>query len=109
MSITIYGDIHIHESKTTTNQSIRSTPEMKTVKNAVKERDKICQCCGKTDGGHLEAHHIFPLAKYPELATDEGNLISLCQKCHRTYHETYKGSENPTTLVKFINDYVGSY
>ena len=41
-----------------------------------------CRNCG-TSSGRLEAHHIKPLAEYPELAFDLDNGIPLCVHCHR--------------------------
>lgn len=37
-------------------------------RKAVIERDKVCMKCGCKN--NLEAHHIKPFAKYPELALD---------------------------------------
>lgn len=60
------------------------------------ERDKI-----------LEVHHIFPVSKYPSLASDEKNMITLCQHCHRKYHDSYDGSEGAETFAKYMRDYGG--
>ena len=49
-------------------------------RKAVIERDKVCMKCGCKN--NLEAHHIKPFAKYPELALDLRNGITLCKKCH---------------------------
>lgn len=57
---------------------------------------------GYWENGHLEVHHINPLAQYPKMATDDGNGIALCQKCHRKYHEEYKGNENAYTFALFL-------
>ena len=69
----------------------------------VKKRDKVCQNCGDSKT-QLEVHHIFPLAKYPELGTNELNGILLCQKCHHDYHEKYKGSEGAENFSKYLKD-----
>lgn len=40
-------------------------------------------------GRHVEAdtvHHVFPASKYPELAWDPRNLISLCSAEHNAMH-----------------------
>lgn len=40
-------------------------------------------------GRHIEAdtvHHVFPASKYPELAWDPRNLISLCAAEHNAMH-----------------------
>ena len=47
---------------------------------SVRKRDNhICQNCGKPA---KEAHHIFPKSKYPGLALNINNGISLCLFCH---------------------------
>lgn len=60
-----------------------------------KKREKIlrrdgylCQHC-KWYGKRTEAvtvHHIKHLEEYPELALEDDNLISLCNKCHNKEH-----------------------
>ena len=66
MTINVYGDVHIHldgEEGQKERPNIRTSPAMNTAKKKIKERDKICQCCGEGTA-HLEVHHIFPLAKH---------------------------------------------
>lgn len=48
--------------------------------------DYTCQICGKR-GGDLNAHHIKPFARYPELRTDLDNGITLCVDCHKKAHK----------------------
>ena len=45
------------------------------------------------------------IAKYPDLAADERNMITMCQSCHRKYHSVYEGSEGAETFAKYIRDY----
>ncbi|HEX2056746.1 MAG TPA: FAD-dependent thymidylate synthase [Actinomycetota bacterium] len=51
--------------------------------------DYTCQVaeCGKR-GGKLHAHHIVPVWLDSSLARDIGNLISVCDECHRRIHTT---------------------
>jgi len=58
---------------------------------AVKERDgKRCRFCGVTE--RLEAHHMIPVSKNPELSLDVRNGITLCHKHHRiAHHGKYDG------------------
>ena len=49
--------------------------------------DYVCQSCGKR-GGKLHAHHILPVWLRPERGRDLGNLISVCDLCHRSIHRT---------------------
>ena len=108
-NITINGDIIISINNNNTEkintQKIRKKLT-KPLKREIKKRDsKKCACCNKTFKNHLEIHHIMPISKYPELANDPKNLISLCQKCHTKYHEVYKKKEGASTLIKFIRKY----
>ena len=51
--------------------------------------DYTCQVdgCGRR-GGRLHAHHIVPVWLDPSLAREIGNLISVCDECHRRIHRT---------------------
>jgi thymidylate synthase (FAD) len=46
-----------------------------------------CQECGRR-GGKLHAHHIVPVWRDSAKARDIGNLISVCDSCHRAIHRT---------------------
>jgi len=49
----------------------------------VRDRDGICQICGKTkeqNGYGLDVHHV----NYVKEDSDERNLISLCHSCHKS-------------------------
>lgn len=87
--------------------TIRGSKAVSTAKKNVKSRDGCCMCCGDVPvNNHLEVHHLLPLSKYKELASDEGNMISLCQKCHKKYHEMYDlENTNAVTFSKFMKDY----
>jgi hypothetical protein len=68
------------------NKSDRTGRSMREWRESVFERDGyICQICCKK-GVYLEAHHIKPFAKYPELRFDVDNGITLCAKCHKKIH-----------------------
>ena len=52
----------------------------------------------------LEIHHILPISEYPSLALDCKNLITLCQKCHRKYHDKYDGNIGAESLIKYAGE-----
>lgn len=104
MYVNIDGDVHVHinEESRQLSKEMRNSTALSNVKKKVKSRDGKCKCCG-AESVPLEVHHIFPVSEYPELACDMGNMISLCQKCHRNYHEKYNKT-NPFTFTEFIKE-----
>lgn len=46
----------------------------------------VCQRClvkfGELNADNLEAHHIMPRSKYPELELDPDNIVILCKPCN---------------------------
>lgn len=68
------------------NHQARNTQELKNWRRAVYQRDNYtCQSCGvKGSRKHrLNAHHIKPFAKYPELRFEVSNGITRCEDCHK--------------------------
>ncbi len=51
--------------------------------------DYVCQSCG-VRGGRLHAHHLVPVWLDESVAQDVGNLVSVCDRCHRRIHRTYE-------------------
>jgi thymidylate synthase (FAD) len=49
--------------------------------------DYTCQSCFRR-GGRLHAHHILPVWLEPTRARQIGNLITVCERCHREIHAT---------------------
>lgn len=49
--------------------------------------DYTCQRC-RVRGGSLHAHHIAPVWLEPGRSRDVGNLITVCESCHRAIHRT---------------------
>lgn len=74
-------------------------------KKQVLEENTVCACCGYDD--HLEAHHIFNYADYPELRDDVTNGVVLCKWCHKKYHSKYPDECTPKTLIEFISNFGG--
>ena len=53
-------------------------------KGLVKIRDNYtCQICGLRDPEIMEVDHIKQRSKFPELALELNNLVTLCPNCHR--------------------------
>jgi len=107
IEIAVTGDVHIHTAETKKEISVHTIRTSNTVSNAkkrVKDRDKVCKCCGDIGiNGHLEIHHIFPVAAYKELAADESNMVTLCPSCHARYHNRYELEDvNPITFAEFL-------
>ena len=50
----------------------------------VRERDGRCQYCRSVD--LLEAHHVYPKSRYPDLRYLLDNGLTLCQPCHHRWH-----------------------
>ncbi len=63
----------------------------KFAKEIYKRDDWTCFDCGKK-GGTLNAHHLKPWSRYPQLAFDEMNIITLCLKCHASRHYQKKSN-----------------
>lgn len=65
------------------------------------ERDNYeCQHCKKRGqfSRARSVHHIRHLERWPELALDDDNLISLCEPCHNEQHPEKGMSEKRTLL-----------
>ena len=66
--------------------------------------DYLCQGCGQR-GGRLQAHHIAPVWIEPARARDIGNLITVCDECHRSIHRT---REAELSFMRRFADRIGS-
>lgn len=77
--------------------------EYKEWRIAIFERDNYtCQCCGKC-GGKLAAHHLESYRDNFELRTVLENGITLCEKCHRKFHNQYGyGNNTKEQLEEFL-------
>lgn len=62
---------------------------------AVKERDHFtCQVCRDDRGGNLVSHHINSYNKFPELRLLISNGITLCENCHKNFHNLFGHGNN---------------
>ena len=83
-------------------QDIRKSPEYQRWRREVKHRDEnTCRVC--TVQRNLHVHHIKPLEKYTEFATDLDNGITLCGNCHAFL----SGREENTNLQTIIEAFTG--
>ena len=64
-------------------------------KNYVNDRKEVfdkqqhrCPHCGKEVESYkdLEAHHVLPWCRFPELRDKKENLLLLCHRCHKEVH-----------------------
>jgi len=72
---------HWKGGHTPARQAMYASAEWRATARAVKRRDPVCRRCGSA--GRLEIHHITSFADAPLLATALGNVIRLCQPCHK--------------------------
>lgn len=65
---------------------------------AIKERDKVCQICSKSDG-ILNAHHIIP-KQFREFRFNLDNGILLCFQHHRGFK--YSAHQNAVWFSEWL-------
>lgn len=69
------------------NKKARASIEYKQWRRTVFVRDQFtCQKC-LTMHTYINAHHIKPFAKFPELRFEPTNGVTLCTACHRLTHK----------------------
>ena len=89
----------------------RNLPEIATWRKQVYERDNYtCQCCGDNKGGNLVAHHKNGYNWDKEHRTDVDNGVTLCEDCHKEFHEIYGyGDNTEEQYIEFlVNRYLGA-
>lgn len=70
-------------------------------RNKVYERDNYtCQCCGDNKGGNLNAHHLNGYHWFKEGRTDVNNGVTLCDECHKNFHDIYGYNNNTEEQYK---------
>ena len=84
----------------------RNSPQYKKWMKDVKDRDKVCQCCGSDK--NIDIHHIRPYSTHKKLRVDVNNGIALCELHHSAmvlggFHQTYGTRNNtPEQLLEYI-------
>lgn len=85
------------------NVRIRTSLYMKLAREACFERDDYtCRSCGRR-GGKLNAHHVWPFQRFPELKFEVSNLVTLCKECHHHFHKTAGGPVRIAIGPFFVN------
>jgi hypothetical protein len=64
-------------------------------KNVFERDGYTCQKCYKFKV-YLNAHHIKPWAKFPQLCYDVDNGLTLCEPCHRQMHKKLRKANMST-------------
>ena len=83
-------------------QDIRKSSEYQQWRREVRHRDEnTCRICAVQRNLHV--HHIKPLEKHTEFATDLDNGITLCGNCHAFL----SGKEENTNLQTIIEAFTG--
>jgi hypothetical protein len=95
---------HYIDGRTTENQKIRGTVEIKLWRKACMERDDFTCQKTKIRGGRLVVHHINNFADFSELRTSISNGITLSFDSHKEFHKKY-GRRNNTReqLLEFLS------
>ena len=85
----------------------RKYPEYYEWRRSVYERDDYtCQKCFEK-GGKINAHHIEAYSRDKDLRTAVSNGITLCEDCHKQYHEDFY--RNDATEESFLEYMRGEY
>lgn len=78
-------------------QSYIRTKKFDVVRQAVKERDEVCQCCGRTQEDIVNdqkitfnCHHRSYAHLFQSDEEEIGDCILLCSVCHRAIHAAKK-------------------
>lgn len=85
-------------------EQTRSSYVWQKKRKEIKERDHYL-CVYSLSKGRivyedLEVHHIIPLEERPDLAFEDGNLITLCQEVHERAERGEIGREELLELVR---------
>lgn len=88
----------------------RDTNAQKAWRMQVYERDGYtCQCCGDSNGGNLNAHHIVPYSRDKSIAWELHNGLTMCKSCHMSFHMQYGYTKcTAEDLELFIKEVRGS-
>lgn len=74
----------------------------------VYEKDNYtCVACGDNRGGNLNAHHLYSHNRYIDKRYDVNNGVTLCEACHKAFHDKYGYGDNAKEQFdEFINSVI---
>lgn len=87
----------------------RTYPEyLAFIKRTLARDNYTCQCCGNTESGNLEVHHLNGYNWCIKGRTDETNGVVLCKMCHKNFHQNFGvGNNTRKQYEKWIGRAVG--
>lgn len=74
-------------------------------KSVYKRDNYTCQCCGNIKNGDFNAHHLNGWNWDKEHRVDVNNGITLCEECHKEFHNLYGyGNNTKYQFEEFLNN-----
>lgn len=71
--------------------------------NVLKRDNCTCQICGLKDEEIIQADHIKPVSKYPELRLDIDNGRAICPNCHERKSIREKGNYKSNEITESVS------
>jgi len=98
----ISGENHHNwkDGKYPLKDKIRHSPEAKTWRKMVFERDNYTCQKTKVRGGNMEVHHILNFSEYTELRFEIFNGITFSEKSHLEFHNKYGWKNNTREQIE---------
>ena len=93
-------------AKVNNKHDIIYSTQWKKISKAYREYYPICQRCeyigtiSQRSTMHLSVHHIRGRLKYPSLAFDYGNLLTLCSGCHNGHFTKLEDAGKEDQAIK---------
>lgn len=98
---TLYNPLLTEEQRKKRRKELGDCSVVKWRKKVFDRDNYTCQNCLDNTGGNLVAHHLYSYADNELVRYDIDNGITLCEKCHKKFHDTYGYGVN--TLEQFID------
>lgn len=104
----IYGENHPNWNPSLTDYERivgRKTKRDVEWREKVYKRDNYtCVTCGDDEGRNLNAHHLYSHNKYKDKRYDINNGVTLCETCHKAFHDKYGyGNNTREQFNEFMN------